>query len=668
MVDVESVTGASWTRKHDEPGVPHIPHAQLIAYPQSLPDLITLCRDKSSGRALHAAGSHWALSEAAVSDDTFIETHDPDERHPALGRTLHEVVPGCLTADYTRVRVTAPPDRRWNVVHIESGKRIYQLYAELDQPDHSGTRWAFETLGGAGGQTVVGALSTGTHGGDFDRPPLADSVLAIHLVADGGRHYWIEKVDPDLPQMTDDAKLIELYGSDPLWGDGNFEIIREPDNAVFDSALISLGRFGVIYSIVLRAVPQYGLTEKRRLHLWQDIKQDILDQTSPLWHDSVPPGAVGDQRFLQVVVSLVPHWNGTRNLVGVTKRWNAEPSSSFPGAMERVGDRVPGADPDPLLNATRFSNAGTSWAFRPDPNHPEQGGGPTMLNKACADGDFVRGLILAVADDIEQFADSAGHSVSPTVAAVAGIVGGVAALGALALLEALKIFARVLRALANSLGSNVRFGQVLNEAKTALLGETASGGPLEQAAGVFTWQMINYVAFSALQSDRDYTAISYAVMDVHDYPSVSCEVNVDSIEVFFPVAVQALVFIDNLVAFERAQELNGKSISGYASLRFTGPSTALLAEQLWSTTCAIEVSALKDVTGGTDLIDHAILLANHPFYNGILHWGQRCDWTESDVVRTHGMALDQWRSGLRRVSGGGQRFSNAMSRRCGLEP
>jgi hypothetical protein len=40
---------------------------------------------------------------------------------------------------------------------------------------------------------VVGALSTGTHGGDFDRPPLADAVVALHLVADGGKHYWIER-------------------------------------------------------------------------------------------------------------------------------------------------------------------------------------------------------------------------------------------------------------------------------------------------------------------------------------------------------------------------------------------------------------------------------------------------------------------------------------------
>jgi hypothetical protein len=79
--------------------------------------------------------------------------------------------------------------------HFESGKRVYQLYAELDQEDPLDINpsdglltlgaymktnhdkdsfagpWGFETMGNAGGQTVVGAFSTGTHGGDFESRP-----------------------------------------------------------------------------------------------------------------------------------------------------------------------------------------------------------------------------------------------------------------------------------------------------------------------------------------------------------------------------------------------------------------------------------------------------------------------------------------------------------------
>ncbi|MDT0168434.1 hypothetical protein [Pseudarthrobacter sp. BRE9] len=110
-------------------------------------------------------------------------------------------------------------------------------------------------------------------------------MLAIHLVADGGKHYWIEKVDERYwPQLTDDDLLRTLY--DPVAGRENFEIIREPDNAMFNAAVVSVGRFGIIYSVVLHVVPQYARYERRRLHVWQDFKHQILDRRSPLYRDT----------------------------------------------------------------------------------------------------------------------------------------------------------------------------------------------------------------------------------------------------------------------------------------------------------------------------------------------------------------------------------------------
>src|SRR5437867_349034 len=220
---VEELRNSPWTRKHDDPRFNLIPQAPRIVYPKSLAELIELCRNRPAGQRLRAAGSHWALSQAAISDHTFIETHDPRDVHRAMGKTLTNVIPKCLNRDYVQKMVETDLERKTYLHHIEAGKRIYQLYAELDQlvdvgdtstlagfindqfrnPGYGGP-WAFDTLGSAGGQTVVGALNTGTHGGDFDRPPIADSVLAIHLVADGGKHYWIESVTSDRPRLTDD--------------------------------------------------------------------------------------------------------------------------------------------------------------------------------------------------------------------------------------------------------------------------------------------------------------------------------------------------------------------------------------------------------------------------------------------------------------------------------
>jgi hypothetical protein len=666
-----------WTRKHDDPRTPLIAHAPRTVYPTCLEDLIAICRDRNPGEHLKAAGSHWALSAAAISDHTFIETHEPRENHTVMGRTLVEVVPGALDADF--YRNLAHDEELWSLIHIEAGKRIYQAYAELDQVDdlqnpatlagrikhdfnsgrHAGP-WAFSTLGGAGGQTVVGALTTGTHGGDFDRPPLADAVVAMHLVVDGGRHYWIEP-GHTTDRVTDDAKLCAIYGTDRFGGPDNFCIIRNTE--VFNAALVSIGRFGVIYSVVLRVVPQYALWEKRRLHVWQDLRDKICNQDSDLFEDPLPPpGVAGNQRFLQVAVAVTAHANSTKNLAGVTRRWNTDVKPITAGHAERVGDQI-GHGNDPTLGAPRYKNAGTTHAYSPDDDNIHASGPPSFLEKACADASFLRGVISATIDEIETYVLTQHVATASGLAAVT-VIGGS---GLLALLPALAAILLILKAILAAFNDDTRFGEVMNGVKNKLLDPNAS--PVERAAGQLAWQAINYKAFSLLQSDRDYDALSYAVMDVHDYLNISCDVNVDSVEVFFNAADTRLIaFVDALLSFETQQELHGKACVGYVSLRFTGATRATLGPQQWWPTCCIEVSCLKDVTGGEDFIDYAVALARNPNTGALLHWGQRNDWTRPEVERAFDH-LPEWRHTLAQLTDDGARdgFTSAFTQRTGLE-
>lgn len=688
---VEKVFNHPWTRKHDDPRSPFLGAAACIAYPQSLPELIELCRNPVGTARFRAAGSHWSLSEAALSDDTFIETHDPRHRYPAMGRTLTNVIPRCLTPEFIRHLVSEGT----YAVHVEAGKRIYQLYAELDQRVDStvpgtlahrvsvesdgadfGGPWALPTLGGAGGQTIVGALTTGTHGGDFDRPPIADGVLAIHLVADGGRHYWIE--DPTIVEdgtMVDDLKLRRLFRSAEFGGPANFEIIR--DWHVFNSVLVSVGRFGVIYSVVLKAVPQYGLKEQRRLGIWQDIKHQIKARGGPLYTETAQgAGVVGGQRFLQIAVCLTPHSlpaQGVfaKNLVGITKRWTSTLAAAPPGRAERVGGIVDAFDPQ--IGAPRFRNAGAAFPYSPDPDDPGHGDTPSLLYRACADTNFLRGVIKAVADEVEEFVESNGAVVGPTIAAVAASVGG---LGLLALLAVLLVVVLLLRELLDDWDDDHRLGEQMERVKNRLLNPDPPD-PARVAAGVFVWQLIAYQVFQAEQAPRDYEAISYAVMDQKNYLDHSCEVNVDSIEVFFDATDDRLLaFVDGLIAFERAQEYQSKAFVGYASLRFMGRTRAYLGMQKYATTCSVEVACLKDVSGSQELIDYAVALARNPNINAILHWGQRNDWSRDEVERVYGDSpvqpggwLGLWRQSLAYLTNDGQRdgFSSEFTRRTGLE-
>src|SRR5258708_20466707 len=55
------------------------------------------CPGSAPTDRLMAAGSHWALSQAAISDRTFVETHAPTTAVQAMGRTLTDVVLNCLS-------------------------------------------------------------------------------------------------------------------------------------------------------------------------------------------------------------------------------------------------------------------------------------------------------------------------------------------------------------------------------------------------------------------------------------------------------------------------------------------------------------------------------------------------------------------------------------------
>ena len=152
------------------------------------------------------------------------------------------------------------------------------------------------------------------------------------------------------------------------------------------------------------------------------------------------------------------------------------------------------------------------------------------------------------------------------------------------------------------------------------------------------WQMINFQAFASSTARADFEAISYAVMDGHDYFDQSCRINDDSIEVFFDATDPMLVaYVDALLAFEIGQEVSvGKAFVGYISLRFTGPTRALIGQQRFPVSCSVEVSGLRDVSGVTELIDFAIMLALNSNFKGILHWGQRNESIRSHVQERFG--------------------------------
>ena len=208
---------------------------------------------ESAGHHVRAAGSTWSFSDALCATDG--STVPP---------TLIPVRPGAMidTRQLTASlqpglrQILAPGVDATFLFHVEAGITIANLDVLLDQQPGRQTR----PSGGGRGQTLAGFISTSSHGGDSLVPPLADYVCAIHLVGAGGAEHWIEHDSG----ITNPSQLQVVY---PCLAAGNIHY----DTSLFNAVLCSGGSMGVIYSIILKTVPQFGLVQHQVATTWETL-------------------------------------------------------------------------------------------------------------------------------------------------------------------------------------------------------------------------------------------------------------------------------------------------------------------------------------------------------------------------------------------------------------
>jgi hypothetical protein len=209
-------------------------------------------------RSLRALGTNWALSEAGVADDVVCTD----------SLNLHVSWPysrGASQLDSQRLRNggsdfllrVCASDRRaagLHFVHVEAGIKIHKLLEDLGKCD-----LALPTMGTSAGQSLAGALSTGTHGGEFEVPPVVEWIRAIHLVGTGGQEWWITPES----SMFADERLLKIQG----WCD-DARIVA--NDQAFNAVRIAVGRMGVIYSMILEVQQSYSLVEVNLEDEWNE--------------------------------------------------------------------------------------------------------------------------------------------------------------------------------------------------------------------------------------------------------------------------------------------------------------------------------------------------------------------------------------------------------------
>ena len=107
---------------------------------------------------------------------------------------------------------------------------------------------------------------------------------------------------------------------------------------------------------------------------------------------------------------------------------------------------------------------------------------------------------------------------------------------------------------------------------------------------------------------------------------------------------------------------------GYISVRPSKNSRALLSMHAFEAPYAVSI----EFTTLLGLPDNAAWMAQVQreaiAHGGRPHWGQYNDLDEVDVLVAYGARLMKWREALVRTSGSSMTFSNAFTRRRGLEP
>jgi len=720
----------TWVRKVD--GDMHVPPPAYQPskrwYPATLTQLLWCVRNHQQRFGpvpeARATGSHWGISYTSVTPGEMFERSTPvhekdgDQTAARLNNVLYDVVPSCLTQDAwahfkrQQVHVFNPKldviEEQNYLFQVEAGTRIYELYSSIDgdtdgqnrrsfaaaieDSTHASTitapgdwpcyqgPWALETMGGAGGQTIVGVASTATHGGDIHSGAISDLVVAMHLIAPDGQEYWIERtrIRPSaLPlKLIDETLLRKSYPvgdpSAPGGAQRKTDIIYKRDDDLMNAALVSCGRMGVIYSVVVRAIRQYALDQNTLNTDWKDVRKWICNPADPTFI------SVFKNRFVRIDVDLDPQAEFDWHTAAYTFA-----GLVFAGPVGALAGLLVGLKGDtyrtwqvtrtmvPLQDAGtppygRAERGGSAAGNNPDLKAPDPGLDllKGCFSNPCGSANWIRQFLTDSIGDLSSIRDDA-------------IKGWLAAGAAMAVFPPNAVWAEPLQAFLTRVIVFTEYWIIVFSEIRAILPDEALFGDFLCAVmntfGAMHAHAIVQLLYGIAQDSqhqptgKKFVAISYGVMDEHNYQNKGCVAPGDSIELFFDADKTGFRdFVDFVLGAVRDLADDGKVWAGYLSMRFMTQSPSFLAMQRWPRTVSMEIASLSKASGTESLMSR---IEDESRNRGVvLHWGQRNHRTQADVEKQFA-GTSKWRGGLSDLSEHGRlaNLSTEFTRLKGLE-
>lgn len=148
---------------------------------------------------------------------------------------------------------------------------------------------ALQTSGASDGQSLAGAIATGTHGADLRVGALHDTVTGIHLVVGPNQAWFLQPSSAPFEAKTA-TSLSNWYG---------IPCEIKADDELFRAALVHLGSLGIVLNLVVETVPLYYLERTVTAHA-EGAYEAVLGSRDPAALGSIHPTSPD---YLQLILN-----------------------------------------------------------------------------------------------------------------------------------------------------------------------------------------------------------------------------------------------------------------------------------------------------------------------------------------------------------------------------
>jgi FAD/FMN-containing dehydrogenase len=237
---------------------------------KAIQDFYTTCT--KDNKTIRALGGGWSWTKIAATDGRMLNTKPMNFIFSITGQSISPAYTG----------------KKDQLLFAQCGNSIKELHTYLNKKGRS-----LKTCGASNGQTIVGAISTGTHGSAIDVGATPDYIVGMHIILGSKKHIWLERKTYPVASQAFADKI-------------NAELVQDDD--LFNAALVSFGSFGFIHGVMIESEPLFLLECFRQQMPLDDTLKNLMN-TLDFTNAPLPFGSERPFQF-QVLVNQYDLSNG----------------------------------------------------------------------------------------------------------------------------------------------------------------------------------------------------------------------------------------------------------------------------------------------------------------------------------------------------------------------